>query len=495
MQQVSRQSTIDPTGPYSMRNGLCFYKTRVIVPQVIRNQLLQEFHDNKMAGHSGVLRTFKRLAQQFYWPSMYRPVQDYITQCEVCQKTKTETLALAGLLQPLPIPCQVWDDISLDFIEGLPSSHGKDSILVVVDRLSKYAHFVALSHPFSAKIVAEQFVEHIIKLHGMPNSIISDRDPIFISKFWQEFFTMSGTKLKLSSAYHPQTDGQTEVMNRCVEQYLRCFVHQWPRKWYSYLPWAELWYNTTYHSSTGMTPFQALYGRLPPSILLYFDGLSRVNEVDQNLLQRDELLQHLKKNLDMAANRMKQTADKKRRNVEFQVGEMVLLRLHPYRQQTAFKRVHQKLASKFYGPYQIEKKIGNVAYQLHLPVGTKIHHVFHVSLLKKYVGGPPQVTLELSPITDEGVASVEPETILDTRWIKQGNKFIEESLVKWKQLPKEDATWEDSSLLRNQFPYLDLEDKDPIGGGSIDRPRRSQRTPKKNPKFLACVRPSLSLYQ
>ena len=244
-----------------------------------------------------------------------------------------------------------------------------------------------------------------------------------------------------------------------------------------------------------MTPFQALYGRLPPSIPLYFDGLSWVNEVDQNLLQRDELLQHLKKNLDVAANRMKQTADKKRRNMEFQVGEMVLLRLHPYRQQTAFKRVHQKLASKFYGPYQIEKKIGNVAYQLHLPAGAKIHPVFHVSLLKKYVGGPPQVTLELSPITDEGVASVEPETILDTRWIKQGNKFIEESLVMWKQLPKEDATWEDSSLLRNQFPYLDFEDKDPIGGGSIDRPRRSQRTPKKNPKFLACVRPSLSLYQ
>ncbi|KAL5552361.1 hypothetical protein UlMin_002537 [Ulmus minor] len=230
LQQVSRQSTTAPTGPYSVQNGLYFYKQRVIVPQALRNQLLQEFHDSKMARHSGVLRTFKRLAQQFYWPSMYRSVQDYITHCEVCQRTKTETLAPAGLLQPLPIPCHVWDDISLDFIEGLPSSHDKDSLLVVVDRLSEYAHFIALSHPFSAKIVAATFVEHIIKLHGMLKSIISDRDPIFISNFWQEFFTMSGTKLKLSSAYHPQTDGQTEVVNRCVEQYLRCFVHQWPRK-------------------------------------------------------------------------------------------------------------------------------------------------------------------------------------------------------------------------------------------------------------------------
>ena len=137
--------------------------------------------------------------------------------------------------------------------------HGKDTILVVVDRLSKSAHFLALTHSFTAKIVAERFVEGVIKLHGLPKSIISDRDPIFISKFWQEFFQMLGTKLQLSSAYHPQTDGQTEVVNRCVKQCLRSMVHQWPRKWSNYLPWAELSYNTTYHASTGMTPFQALY--------------------------------------------------------------------------------------------------------------------------------------------------------------------------------------------------------------------------------------------
>ena len=136
-----------------------------------------------MGGHSGVLCTFKRLAQQFYWPSMHHTVKEYVQSCEVYLRNKTDNLSPAGLLQPLPIPCQVWDDITMDFIEGLPSSHGRNTILVIVDHLSKYTHFFPLSHPFIAKVVVENFFEGIVKLHGMPRSIVSDRDPIFISKF------------------------------------------------------------------------------------------------------------------------------------------------------------------------------------------------------------------------------------------------------------------------------------------------------------------------
>ena len=181
--QLSRTAQNQPGGFYKLRDGLIFYKTRVVVPrdQEIHHKLLVEFHDSKLAGHSGVLRTYRRLAQQFYWPNMYKDVQDYVSTCEICQRTKSESLAPAGLLQPLPIPCQVWDDITLDFIEGLPMSHGKDTILVVVDRLSKYAHFMSLTHPFTARVVAEKFVEGVVKLHGMPQSIVSDCDPIFIS--------------------------------------------------------------------------------------------------------------------------------------------------------------------------------------------------------------------------------------------------------------------------------------------------------------------------
>lgn len=228
---------------------------------------------------------------------MYKAVQQYVQKCDVCQRIKTETAAPAGLLQPLLVPSQVWDDITLDFIEGLPPSHGHDMILLGVNRLSKYAHFITLTHPFSAKTVAEKFVDGVIKLYGMPCSIVSDRDPIFVSNFWKEFFKLSGSKLTLSSAYHPQTDGQTEVVNRCVEQYLRCFVHQWPKQQSHYLQWAELWYNTTYHASIKMSPFQALYGRLPPLIPAYSLDSTSVHEVDIALRTRDELLQQLKQNL------------------------------------------------------------------------------------------------------------------------------------------------------------------------------------------------------
>jgi hypothetical protein len=404
---------------------------------------------------------------------MHKSVQDYIRGCEICQKVKVKTLSPAGLLQPLPIPCQVWDDNTLDFIEGLPLSQGKDTIMVMVDWLSKSAYFFPLSHPFTAKTMAEKFMEGIIKLHSMLKCIVSDWDPIFISHFWQEFFKMSGIKLQLSFVYHPQTDGQTEVVNRCVEQYLQCFVHQWPRKWCCYLPWAEYWYNTTFHISTRMTPFQALYGRLPPSIPIYTTCFSQVYEVDQQLLSHDDLLQQLKTNLASSINKMKQLADQKRRDVYFNIGDWVLLKLHSYCQQTVFKRVFQKLANRFYGPYKIIEKIGSVAYKLQLPEGACIHPMFHVSLLKKFYDNmalKEKTTVALPPFTDERVIFLEPQAIIDYRSIKQGTQFIKKSIVQWKHFPVEEATWEPTQQIRTLFPAMDLVDKAPFVGGGIDRP-------------------------
>jgi len=148
----------------------------------------------------------------------------FVAECDVCQHHKGETVKLPRTLRPLLIPASIWMDVSMDFITGLPKSGNKSIIMVVVDRLSKYAHFCALPHPFTPTLVAQAFMDQIFKLHGMPTSIVSDRDPTFTSNFWQELFKLQGTQLQLSTSYHPQTDGQTEAVNKCLETYLRCFT-------------------------------------------------------------------------------------------------------------------------------------------------------------------------------------------------------------------------------------------------------------------------------
>jgi hypothetical protein len=160
----------------------------------------------------------------------------------------------------------------MDVIDALPNSRGNTVILVVMDRLFMAAHFVALKHPYTMTSVAKAFMDNIIKLHGLPKSIVSDPDRIFTSKFWQELFQLQDTKLKLSSGYHPQTDGQIEVVNRCLETYLRCFVSAQPKQWVQWLSWEKYWYNTTYHTSTKMKPFETVFGRPPPTMVGYETG-------------------------------------------------------------------------------------------------------------------------------------------------------------------------------------------------------------------------------
>ncbi|KAL5778102.1 hypothetical protein ACOSP7_011028 [Xanthoceras sorbifolium] len=271
--------------------------------------------------------------------------------------------------------------------------------MVVLDRLFKYSHFVPIRHPFTALSVAKSFISNIVKLHGFPRSIASDRDKTFISSFWRNLFQLQGTKLKMSSSYHPQTNGQTEVTNRTLKQYLRCFAGDQPKKCY----------NTSVHSSRKTTPFEAVYGVPPLSLMPYVPGTTQVEAVDEYLRDRTTILRDLRRNLLVARDRMKTQADQHRREVHFAVGDYVYLKLQPYRQASVSFRSSVKLAPRFFGPFEILAKVGPVAYCLTLPLEARIHDVFHVSLLRKHLGNKPAASPSLPPVFDDSIIIPQPE--------------------------------------------------------------------------------------
>jgi hypothetical protein len=195
---------------------------------------------------------------------MKKTIEIFVSECVVCQRAKSEHCQYPILLDPLPIPTMAWIFISMDFVEGLHKSGNKDVILVVVDKLTKYAHFIALSHPYIAHIVAQLFVDNILQLHGPPVAIVSDRDRAFTSQFWQHIFKTLKVALHYSSAYHPQSDGQTERVDQCLKNYLRCMSFLKQKKWLSWLSLTEWWYNSNYHTSLKYSPFEVLYGYPPP---------------------------------------------------------------------------------------------------------------------------------------------------------------------------------------------------------------------------------------
>jgi hypothetical protein len=294
--------------------------------------------------------------------------------------------------------------------------------------------------------------DNVVKLHGLPKSIVSDRDKVFTGHFWTELLKLMDITLNLSTAYHPQTDGQSERVNQCLEMFLRCSVYNDPKKWHKWLSQAELRYNTTYHSSLKCTPFQALYGYEPNLIGTPLVQESATPEVKEWAAEREAQNDMLRSNLLAAQNKIKHQADKNRVDREFQVGEHVLLKLQPYAQKTVVNRTFPKLSLKYYGPFVVQERIGKAAYRLELPAEAKVHPVFHVSQLKPFTPNYTPVYNTLPKVLDLEKENVEPEQIMERRLVRKGNQAITQILVKWTNLPPHATTWEDANVLRTRFP-------------------------------------------
>jgi hypothetical protein len=348
-------------------------------------------------------------------------------------------------LLPLEIAQRPWALISMDFVEELPRSDGFNSILVVVDRLTKWSIFIPTTTKLSTLGLVDLIIDNVVCQHGLPTSIISDRGSKFTSRLWRGMCKSLGTKVSLSTAFHPQSDGQTERVNQVLEQYLRTFVNYRQDDWSGMLPRAAFSYNNSFHSATNMSPFLANYGYHPrwaEEILIDNETIAPVVEKANDLVELHEMC---KFNIQLANEAYAKAYDDKHiEQPDFEVNDLVMLSL----QNITTKRPMKKLDYKFVGPFKILERIGLRAFRLQLPNSIKVHNVFHVSLLRRFNANEipgqtsqPPMAIEVNETTD----TYEVESIVDGKNIGRSFKY----LVQWKGydgLP-DSTTWEPISHL------------------------------------------------
>jgi hypothetical protein len=295
----------------------------------LQQRLIREVHDTPTGGHKGLSKTWARLSSTCWWPGMRAMIEDYVRGCHTCAATKPELRKPAGLLHPLPIPEKPWQVISIDFVGPLPRTPDHfDMILVVVDKFSKMAHFIATTSHATAKHTAKLLLEHVIRLHGVPEAIISDRGTQFTAKLFRKVWEQLGTDLRLSTAYHPQSDGQTERVNRELEQQLRWHADKTGTNWKEWLSVVEMQYNSTQHSSTNKTPFEMNGTNWKDPFALALQKPRAETKGDG----AEEILRELRITWEDARQVMlrqreqqKKYADQRRRDEQYQVGDLVML--------------------------------------------------------------------------------------------------------------------------------------------------------------------------
>lgn len=301
------------------------------------------------------------------------------------------------------------------------------------------------------------YIQQVVRRFGVPKDIVSDRDSRFLSRFWKEVQAAFGTQISMSTAWHPQTDGQTERTIRTLEDMLRACVMDFQGSWEDHLPLVEFSYNNSYHASIRMAPFEALYGRKCRTPLCWNDPSERIVMGPELIEQTTETVRIVRDRMKEAQDRQKSYADLARRNIEFSVGDWILLRVSPMRGVRRFGK-KGKLSPRFIGPYEIIKRIGKVAYRLNLPAEVgNVHNVFHVSQLRKFVSDPDKIIQPDEVELDDSLEYEEyPVAILDTKDKVLRNKVIPMMKVLWSRHGAEDATWETADSMIERYPELDL---------------------------------------
>jgi len=439
---VARQHAVLQS-PWSYdATGLLLHKGLVYVPESLRMSVLQQHHDVPLAGHPGIGKTLELLSRNYWFPGFKSFVKDYVNSCHLCQYSKSSRHPRYGELASLPVPSSPWKGLSCDLITDLPISNGYDSILVFVDRMTKMAHFIPCLKSTSAPDFARLFISSIVKLHGLPDSIVSDCGSIFTSLFWSTLSTILHLDPRKSTAFHPQTDGQTEWTNQTLEQYLRIHCNYLQDNWSNFLPLAEFAYNNSSQESTKMSPFYANYGFNPRFLEseIHLPSESHTALAAQDFaLQLHEIHERLIENVTQSQNYQAKYYDSKHKPIAFQIGDMVWLNST----NITTLRPSKKLDWKRLGPFRITKRVGLQAYELELPPTMRnLHNVFHVSLLDPVKSTPlaphglppPQPALYIK----DSEEYFEVEDILASKRINNQLHY----LIKWKGYPSSDNSWE-----------------------------------------------------